>query len=133
MYVVSHHVIFLTSYVLVDNITTGWLVLNVWHNLQYIMFVWWANNRRFGDQVNPEHKLISTLSQRKHVIAYLVVCMGIATVFYTGVQSVSGVFKFSDAVSIALIATMVLNFHHYVVDGIIWKRRNPAAPKVEAA
>jgi hypothetical protein len=22
---------------------------------------------------------------------------------------------------------MIINFHHYVVDGIIWKRRKPAA------
>jgi hypothetical protein len=29
-------------------------------------------------------------------------------------------------------AMMIINFHHYVVDGIIWKRKKPAAVAASA-
>jgi hypothetical protein len=132
LYVLSHHAIFITGYCLISDITTGWLVLNVWHNIQYIMFVWQFNNKRFGDQVDPQHVFLSTLSQRKHVLGYLGVCIAIATLIY-GVLIVSGSYALQDAVSLALVASMVLNFHHYVVDGIIWKRRKAAAAFQAAA
>lgn len=128
LYVLSHHVIFLTAYCLIDDITTGWLVLNVWHNIQYIMFVWWFNNQRFADQVDPDHQFLSTLSQRKHVVWYLALCVGIATLIYGGLAVVSGGYSLTDAVPLALVVSMVLNFHHYVVDGIIWKRRRSPRP-----
>ena len=129
LYVASHHLIFLTGYWLIDNITTGWLVLNVWHNLQYILFVWWYNNKRFGGRVDPQARLLSTLSQKEHVLGYVCVCVGIATLLFGGLQVLSQTYAFSDAVSVALVVSMVLNFHHYVVDGIIWKRKKAAAPQ----
>ncbi|MFV0441950.1 MAG: hypothetical protein ACK5Q5_00105 [Planctomycetaceae bacterium] len=128
LYVLSHQLIFTVSYLLIDNITTGWLVLNVWHNIQYIMFVWWFNNKRFNDRVDEEAVFLSTISQRKHIIAYLTVCVFASTLVYAVLQAASNAFVYSDAISVALITTMVLNFHHYVVDGIIWKRRKAAAP-----
>jgi hypothetical protein len=126
LYVVSHHVIFATAYLLVDNITTGWLVLNIWHNIQYILFVWWFNNKRFNDQIDPEALFLSTISQRKHVLMYLTICVFASTLIYAALQFVSSAFIYSDAVSVALFTTMVLNFHHYIVDGIIWKRKKAA-------
>ncbi len=128
MYVVSHQVIFFTGYCLIEDITTGWLVLNVWHNLQYILFVWWFNNKRFNDQIDPQAVLLSTLSQKRHWMGYLGVCIGIATLMYGGLQFLSA-YTYQDAISLALIVSMVMNFHHYVVDGIIWKRRHAPAPR----
>ena len=32
-YIVSHIAIFSAGYLLIDEINTGWLVLNIWHNL----------------------------------------------------------------------------------------------------
>ena len=129
MYTLSHHVIFFVGYCLIPDITTGWLVLNVWHNLQYIMFVWWFNNKRFGDAVDPKAVFLSTISQKKHVLGYIGLCVGIATLVYGGLQVTSQTYLYEDAISVALMVSMVLNFHHYVVDGIIWKRRKqlPAA------
>jgi len=130
LYVLSHHVIFFVGYCAISDITNGWLVLNVWHNIQYIMFVWWFNNKRFNDQVDSKAVLLSTLSQKKHVVGYLIVCLGIATLLYAFLQFSAQTFVYKDAISLALMTSMVLNFHHYVVDGIIWKRRKqPAAPQ----
>jgi hypothetical protein len=126
LYVLSHHVIFFTGYCLIPDITTGWLVLNVWHNLQYILFVWWFNNKRFNDQIDPQAVFLSTISQKQHWPGYIAVGVGIATLFYGALQFLSQNIVYHDAISLALVVSMVLNFHHYVVDGIIWKRKKAA-------
>ncbi|MEZ6057190.1 MAG: hypothetical protein R3C01_10840 [Planctomycetaceae bacterium] len=135
LYVCTHHIIFFVSYCLIDNITSGWLVLNVWHNLQYIMFVWWANNRQFKNEVDPERKLISTLSQKQHVVAYFGICIAISTVIFFGLKGMGSLGGVQGAVRWSLMVSMVMNFHHYVVDGIIWKRKKqkPAVTPVEVA
>lgn len=135
LYVCTHHAIFIVSYCVIDDITAGWLVLNVWHNLQYIMFVWWANNRQFKNQVDPERKLISTLSQKKYVFAYLGVCIALSTLLFMSLSSLGSLNNISGAVRWSVLASMVLNFHHYLVDGIIWKRKKqkPAATEPGAA
>lgn len=127
LYVMSHHLIFLTGYCLIDDITTGWLVLNVWHNAQYILFVWWANNRRFSRGIDERAKFLSTLSQSRHVLAYMLVCLAIASALFFGLRAIGTGYTLADAVSVALVVSMVLNFHHYIVDGVIWKRRKAAS------
>lgn len=131
LYVLSHHVIFFTAYYAIEDITTGWLVLNVWHNLQYILFVWWFNNKRFNDQIDPQAVFLSTLCQKQHWLGYLGLCVGIATLIYGALQYLSRTFAYQDAISLALLASMIMNFHHYVVDGIIWKRKK--APVAQTA
>ena len=40
LYKLSHFVVFAAGYILIEDITHGWLVINVWHNAQYVLFVW---------------------------------------------------------------------------------------------
>ena len=129
LYMLSHHAVFLVGYVLIPDITAGWLVLNVWHNIQYIMFVWWFNNNKFHDEVDPNAKFISTLSQKKHVVGYVLFCLGLSTAIYLLVHQATTGYMENGLIPAAVTAMMVINFHHYVVDGIIWKRkRKPTAP-----
>jgi hypothetical protein len=125
LYMLSHHLVFLTGYVLIPDVTAGWLVLNVWHNVQYIMFVWNFNNGRFQDRIDPQAKFLSTLCQRQNVLSYLALCVGIATAVYLLIHQASTSIFQTSAIQAALIASMIINFHHYVVDGIIWKRKKP--------
>lgn len=127
MYLLSHHAVFLTGYVLVPDITNGWLVLNVWHNIQYIMFVWWFNNNRFKDEVDPQAKFLSTICRRDHVLSYVLLCLGASTAIYLVVHQTTTAYMDNAMIPATVTAMMIINFHHYVVDGIIWKRRKPAA------
>jgi hypothetical protein len=127
LYQLSHQLVFLVGYVLIPDITAGWLVLNVWHNVQYIMFVWWFNNNRFKDQVDPDAKFLSTICQSKHLLAYVLLCLGISTAVYLIVHQTTNGYMQNGLIPAAVTAMMIINFHHYVVDGIIWKRRKPAA------
>src|SRR4030095_13298666 len=58
LYRCSHVTIFACGYLLIDNISHGWLVLNVWHNAQYILTVWLFNNNRFRYGIHAQHRFL---------------------------------------------------------------------------
>lgn len=126
LYLCSHLVIFGVGYLAIENINHGWLVLTVWHNCQYILTVWMFNNNRFKNGVDSEHRFLSFLSQRKNVSLYFAVCLTISTALYFAIQySLSWIIVVS-ATSLPLfaIAFQAVNFHHYVVDAVIWRVRH---------
>ncbi len=127
MYVTSHFIIYFFAYIYVKEIDYGWLIVNIWHNAQYILFVWLYNNRRFGGGFDKAHKFLSTISQNGRFVLYFGTCLTISTFVYFLFTS-----YLSDALSatFAITATMTgliiyqtINFHHYIVDSLIWKLR----------
>ncbi len=127
LYVLSHHAVFFVAYIWLSNINFGWLAVNIWHNTQYILFVWLYNNRRFSGSIDSKHTLLSTLSQDKRIFLYLTFCLTISTgiyflLEYFFVGSLGNYLEISMAAS-AMIIYQTINFHHYVVDSVIWKLR----------
>jgi hypothetical protein len=126
LYILSHVVIFTVGYLSIEDISYGWLTINIWHNAQYILLVWMYNNNRFKGGVDPRHRFLSTLSQRNRVVLYFLVCLGISTVFYLALDGAFGAVGLGGRFSIltlTLAAYQAINFHHYIVDGVIWKVR----------
>lgn len=125
LYLCSHLVLFGAGYLAIDNINHGWLVLTIWHNSQYILTVWMFNNNRFKNQVHPQHRFLSTISQRNRIFTYLAVCFTISTVLYSVLQFSLGWLVIATTTSLPLFAMVfqAVNFHHYVVDAVIWKIR----------
>jgi hypothetical protein len=124
----SHVTIFTFGYLLIDDINHGWLVLNIWHNAQYILTVWMFNNNRFKNEPHPEHRFLSYLSQRQHIMQYFAVCLLLSTVAYSFLDLTLSALSTLIAASLPLVAIVyqAINFHHYVVDAVIWKvRRKP--------
>jgi hypothetical protein len=126
LYMVSHVLIFVVGYVLIEDVTAGWLVANVWHNAQYILFVWLFNNRRFEGRSQPQARFLSLISQRKNFFLYIGVCLAISSLVYTAIASALPHAQL-PALAAAAIAYQTINFHHYIVDAVIWRRRKPAA------
>jgi len=122
LYMLSHIVIFSVGYLEVEDISYGWLTINVWHNLQYILLVWMFNNNRFKGGVDPEHRFLSTISQTNRVVPYFLVCLGISTALYFALDSVFSAMGLS-VLTVSLAVYQAVNFHHYIVDGVIWKVR----------
>jgi hypothetical protein len=120
-FVLSHIAIFLTAYILIDDANVGWLAINVWHNFQYVLVVWMANNKRFAGKTAPRPSFVSRISQPHRVAAYFTTCLVISTVVYV----VLGQFvaAFGGGLALTLGIYMGINFHHYIVDAFIWKRR----------
>ena len=122
LFVLSHVVVTVVSFVAVDEITHGWLFINIWHNAQYIVFVWAYNARRFKGGVDPRAPMLSRLSQPRNALYYLGVCVGAGTLFYLGVRLITNLLA-AHFVSVVLIVHLAINFHHYLVDAVIWKRK----------
>jgi hypothetical protein len=124
-YMASHLVIYAVAYVGFEDPTRGWLVINMWHNLQYLAFVWLFNNRRFASGIDPRAVLLSTLSQTGNWWLYVAACLTLSTVFYYSAQSAMHWLGITNVAYLAVFY-QVVNFHHYIVDSKIWKLRKPA-------
>lgn len=128
LYICSHLAVFAVGYLVIENINHGWLVLTVWHNCQYILTVWMFNNNRFKNGVDSKHRFLSFISQRRSLPTYFAVCLIISTALYSILQYSLSWIALATATSLPLfaIAFQAVNFHHYLVDSVIWKvRRKP--------
>ena len=121
LYMMSHFTVFYVAYVVIDHIDHGWLVVNIWHNAQYIVFVWLFNNNRFKSGTDPKARFLSTISQEQNAWRYFAVCFGLSTLIYLTISNVT-----AALLPLTIVIYQTINFHHYIVDGVIWKiRRKP--------
>lgn len=133
IYVVSHFTIYYFAYVYFEEINYGWLTINIWHNAQYILFVWLYNNRRFNGKTSETQRFLSTISQDGRFILYIATCLTISTLIYFLIatflsDAISGAFTLTATMT-GLIIYQTINFHHYIVDSLIWKLRKPKIQK----
>ena len=130
LFLLSHVVITVVSYLAIPDVTRGWLFINVWHNAQYILFVWAANARRFRGGVDPERPFLSRLSQPRSWLGYVAVCLVLSTTFYLALGQVLPRLPSPawQVLPLVLVCHLAVNFHHYLVDAMIWRRRPGQAP-----
>ena len=89
-YMLVHWGVFLAGYYLIADITAGWLVLNTWHNCQYLLMVWLFHNNRFGDRYDPQAPWLSTLSRKRAIPFYILICLALSGLFYKAVAILDG-------------------------------------------
>lgn len=128
MYMLSHFAIFALGYMATSDITLGWLMINIWHNAQYILFVWMYNNKRFSDGIDPNAKFLSYISQNGRMWLYMLTCVLITGVVYWGVLRAID-WLFFAGISATIVLYQIVNFHHYMIDTKIWKLRKPKIQK----
>lgn len=127
LYVCTHFVVFGVAYLLIDDLHAGWLVVNVWHNVQYLAYVWMHNRARFDGGVRADARILSWLSQRGRLraAAYFAACLAVSTPLFAAIYAAGArIDRWLDGrvISLSLVFALALNFHHYIVDGLIWKR-----------
>jgi hypothetical protein len=127
-YMISHFTIFAVGYGLVEDITHGWLVINIWHNAQYLLFGWLFNTNRFRRGVDDRARLLSTMSQPNNVPRYVMACLEVTTGIYALNQFLTHG-QLLMGVPAAVILYQAINFHHYIVDSRIWKIREKPMQK----
>lgn len=125
-YVVSHIAIFAFGYILIEDITYGWLAINIWHNAQYIMFVWLFNNKRYDKKIDANPTFIAKLSQSENWKKYIFICVLLSSAIYLGLESAEPLFAVVGLAPMIIIY-QTINFHHYIVDSIIWKSKKKPA------
>jgi hypothetical protein len=127
LYCGTHLLVFALGYLVIDDLHAGWLLVNVWHNAQYLAYVWLKNSERFAGGVQREAPLLSWLCQPGRAPAYFAACLAVSTPIFFALYALSGKLDpwlaESALVPATLLCAFTVNFHHYIVDGIIWRRR----------
>lgn len=126
LFVASHIAICLLAYVVIADVNAGWVGINVWHNFQYVLVVWMANANRFKSGVDPNARWLSTISQPGRAFAYFGSCLALSTLVYFNLNQLTTWFL-GGSLTATLGVYMGINFHHYLVDAMIWKRPRRAA------
>ncbi|SFN18547.1 hypothetical protein [Variovorax sp. OV329] len=122
-FVASHVCVSLAAYVWIADITLGWLVLNIWHNAQYLLFVWVQNIRRVQQDEGNASAGAKFTDLRRNAVRYGGVCLLVGAALFQILDWMGSQLLWLGLPTV-LIAHFTLNFHHYLVDGVIWKRRS---------
>jgi hypothetical protein len=102
----------------------SWLMINIWHNVQYFLFVWLFNTRRFRNGIDADVRFLFYISQHVRQWPYLLTCLMITGAIYWEVLRTVDWLLFV-VISATLVLYQLVNFHHYMVDRIIWKVCKP--------
>lgn len=129
-YMISHFSVFFIGYIFIEDITHGWLVINIWHNAQYVLFVWLFNSSRFKAGPSPNARILSWLSQPRRYGVYFLACIAISTIIYKSIEVGLAIGVVTTGFAASIIVYQAVNFHHYIVDSIIWKVRRSPIQKV---
>lgn len=105
LYFLSNYILYAWAYFYQDNFIYGWLGLTFYHNIQYLIFTWKFNSNYQSNQAFYQFYAIAT------TLSLLVF----------GLIEYNGGLVYS-AVSIAFVATLTVNFTHYLYDSIIWRK-----------
>jgi hypothetical protein len=122
-YVLGHVAMFVVSYVLVADATRGWIAINVWHNAQYLLFVWVWNRRRFARAPSPD-ALLAKLSAPGCEVQFFLVCALLGALLYAtiGLVTAGTVVPNNPSLLAYVIVVQAVNFHHYTADMVLWRR-----------
>jgi MFS family permease len=119
----SHYLIFIVGYVIMDNVAGGWVVTNIWHTAQYLMLVWMFNEN-VATKATPDKGWFFELTQNRALL-YFALCLVAAFPIYFAINS--AMVWGTTALFVALVANQTINFHHFIVDAIVWRqKRKPA-------
>jgi hypothetical protein len=121
--------VFYATLVFTPNALAAHLGVSIWHTVQYHAFVYHAQVQRFSDPGRPG--LLPWLLAEGQRWRYFVFLAGLAFCVFMFPPHVARLLGGSEATA-AMVLTMVwivVNLHHYLLDGWIWaspKRPSPA-------
>lgn len=99
-------------YFMIDVHPASFFLLQAFHALQYLTF---PIRVEINQYTNPRHK-------RRHLVAYYLILVTLGFIAFNW----SELLHVSDAkLQIATATMMVINIHHYFIDAVIWKIRDP--------
>ncbi|NQZ14046.1 MAG: hypothetical protein HRT94_04365 [Alphaproteobacteria bacterium] len=119
LYVITHFIVFYIGLIYFEDKTQGWACMAFWHGIQYVLFVWNHFERISGKDAEGKITLFKPVA--KNVVLFTLVC-GITSsgTIYLIKILLSGAFIW--AVPVFFTFTLMLNFNHYLLDAIIWRR-----------
>ena len=129
LFVLSHVAITVVSYLaVIEDVTRGWLFINIWHNAQYLLFVW-AMNARAASAAASTRAAVPLAPQP--ALAGPALCPDLprrSRRRSTWRSPAPGRSRWPALpCRCMLVCHMAVNFHHYLIDAVIWRspRRGP--------
>jgi len=119
-YLVSHFGILSLGYLIIPDTTTGWLTMSVWHCSQYLYFVWWFQRQEAAGKFGPAPEA-PMFEIPTNLAVFWVLCGISAGAFYWGSNALTKHWVI-EFVPFTLLLFISLAFHHYFLDGALWKR-----------
>ena len=123
-FIATYALVFGLGYGLIGDFLTGWVLVNVWHNLQYVMLVRILNEDRFSGPRKDTPGFVARFSQPSMWLPYFAVMTVFGVLLTMALESLS-LLSLASIIPLTFAASMSLNFHHYIVDGIIWRSPKP--------
>jgi hypothetical protein len=108
------------AYCFLPSLEQAWLVSNVWHNTQYLLIV----RNSIADTL-PRGGLhwARSLTLQASGLPFLSICVLGGVALY-GLLRLLGTTAVAQAPEALMALYIGVNFHHYIIDGLIWKRRS---------
>lgn len=122
VFTLSHVIVFVSAYTLLTTLDNAWLVSNMWHNAQYLLIVRNALGSSALDNVKPSSRA-AVLASAAAGLPFLTACAVGGGLAY-GLLGDFMRTALAQAAGVVIAIYMGINFHHYVVDGLVWKRRS---------
>ena len=98
----THTLIFTFSYLMINNFAIGWLLLNILHNSQYLIF----------------------MHQKEKNFLFVIYAVIFSLIFYGVIElSAKSGNLFFIPITISIVLMLALNFTHYLFDAFIWKKK----------
>lgn len=105
-------------YVLIYYYPAFFFVLQFSHALQYIIFT----VRVEMNQYSADHPRIRQ-SAARHGVYYYIALVAVGAIVFDGLKLVTTPFDPSNLLT--MLVAVLINVHHYFIDGVIWKIRDP--------
>jgi hypothetical protein len=122
----SHYLIFIVGYVLLDDVGGGWVVTNIWHTAQYLMIVWLFNQNMVAKSAGAATGWYFQLTRNNSAALFFTLCLVGALPIYFALHT-ADLWLGSTVILATIVLNQVINFHHFIVDAVIWRKRgNPA-------
>jgi hypothetical protein len=128
LFVCTHMLVFACAYLVIDDLHAGWLLVNVWHNVQYLAYVWMHNRARHDTSALAGAPVLSWLCGPglARGVGYFAACLLVSTPLFAAIYALGDridLWLQGRLISTSLVFALAVNFHHYIVDGLIWKQR----------
>jgi len=119
-FILSHVIVSLIGYVWISDITVGWLVVNVWHNIQYLIFVYRQRHVQSKESAQGNGKLLHKALRTP--ASFFLTCSLCGAIVYVVADTIGESLLWLGLPTL-LIVHFTLNFHHYLADSVVWKSR----------
>lgn len=119
LYMLSHFMVFYISLFYFEDRVQGWICVAFWHGIQYVLFIWNHFQHISNKDSDGEVKILKFMTKNIYILSLASLIIGGLFIYALKIILGSTVLW---AVPVFFALMLTLNFNHYLIDAIIWRR-----------